>query len=429
MAQDATIGKAGLASASGGDGLVLRFSDWRQDGDEVQVRGVIRGSEQSTLADVKSLRDQVAGYGPHNTDEPVVPVTWVQDPTQDGFYRVNQVQMNSEMTGRLKAASDGNELAWSFSADLQRVPGWQAPLFEVVTVPALRVNSHAVAAGTALGGVGLPVGAETTFAPVKTYKSRTSTEGALGYVTNAISDLTYDYSYRATAATFYKGCARVEYSPDAGTTWRSVTGRQVINSGTAVRVSNGLLRVSISSAAVLSVTPYDGSAWDTAKTYALDYGAGNHSALGGWVTILRNDPQKVVVRFGLGFESTPTTSVQPYIDVALGRGERHVELLAPWGGDTSGIARSAVEAATALTGGIRATSNDADGHRYVLALPGATTNDLVNGSVKRNGAGSDTPMMVGVELTGSSAADADTAQNLVYEYLGIVGAVQRIAAR
>ena len=197
-----------------------------------------------------------------------------------------------------------------------------------------------------------------------------------------------------------------------------------------VRVARGLARATVTSAGLLSVAHYDGSAWDTAKTYVVDYGGGDHDSLGGWVTVLRNSPETATVRFGLDVDPGATLSPAPYLDLTLHRGAYHVEGYY-WAGASGalGFRRSSVEAATALTGAIRATANDASGNRFIAGLAPATTNDLTNGYVNLTSAATGTSFMIGSEVGGSGAAGGNTAQNIVYQWLAAVKSRQLIVAR
>ena len=63
-----TVGRVGIDVIAGG-GVEL-YPDLSWDGDRLSFSGdLIAGS----AADARSLRAQLNGYGPHNTDEPIVP--------------------------------------------------------------------------------------------------------------------------------------------------------------------------------------------------------------------------------------------------------------------------------------------------------------------------------------------------------------------
>lgn len=374
MAQDFTIGRAGLASASGGDGLELSAQTWEAEGDEARVGGVIKGSKMASataLADVKALRDQLKGY--HlNTDEPVVPVTSAQDSSIDGFYRVQDIRVGSEATGRLRAGSDGNELAYTWTAELLRVPGWQAVRQELVVGGTVRTNSHSIAIGSTFPLVGAPVGAFQASTGFTTTTTVTGADGAVP-VWYQSTPTTYAVtpSFLSAAGDFYKGACRLEVSYDSGSTWRTVVGRQPANLPTLWRISNSLVRVTATTTASkteLSVEHHDGSQWETAKVWQLTQDT-SYTALAlapTSLTCFKNAADEVRVQVGAGTTSRVT------FDVRLRRGARFVEcvLVHPTVTDL-GVRRGTNEAGAALstTCGLRANANDAGGNKYVVCTP------------------------------------------------------------
>jgi hypothetical protein len=88
-----------------------------------------------------------------------------------------------------------------------------------------------------------------------------------------------------------------------------------------------------------------------------------------------------------------------------------------FGGSFSSVASVNLNA-TAITAGIRATSNDASGNRFLLAIPVGTTNDLVTGGVRLTTAATRALVGIGSEVGGSGASGSFTAQNQVYRFLG-----------
>ena len=60
MAQDFTLGRAGLATAAGGDSLELFCDMFEVEGDEIKCGGKIKGDSSS---DLRALVAQVQGYG------------------------------------------------------------------------------------------------------------------------------------------------------------------------------------------------------------------------------------------------------------------------------------------------------------------------------------------------------------------------------
>jgi hypothetical protein len=90
------------------------------------------------------------------------------------------------------------------------------------------------------------------------------------------------------------------------------------------------------------------------------------------------------------------------------------------------VVRDTNEGSTAITPtgasgdvGIRATSNDADGNRFILYSPQTHTNDTTAGGVSV----ASTQIIkfaIGFEIGGSGATGADTAAELAHQYFGYV---------
>lgn len=403
----ATIGRVG------GDVTFDGMQGWDQSGDRVSVRGFLKAT---TTDDLRVLRQQLSGYV-NNPDEPVVPVTWSYDPTVDGFYRVTGVDVSA-------APVSAKSFLFPFTASLERVAGYAAPLIEPRLSGALRVNSHAIVVGSVLPIVGFPSSATDVWtgtsggAPAG-FTTRTSADGAMRVFTNGNWD---SLGFAVEPADFYVGAATIE----VGDTLRTVVGDQITNEPTAWRLSNGLVRVTPgSTAGRLDISHYDGSAWDTAKSIRIfgNTTAGNVDSFTS-VRVMKNAPEGCVIRLGCtvayGFDWGYT-----YVDLRLRRGDRNVEgCLVSKAQSDWGVALSTAEACTAQTGGIRATANDASSNRIVLAQPDAITSDLVNGSIRQTAASyNEYPFMVSSEIGGSGVGGTslNLAQNLIYTYMAATG--------
>ena len=205
------------------------------DGDVMSLSGQLIGATQAA---VTALRDQVRGLV-DNRDEPTVPVTWEDDATIDGFYRV--------LGGKVGAVSGAAYSSFWFEFDLtlERVPGWQSPIAEVLRRGALRTNSISYTNDVAT--TGLPGGLRVprwSAQPDGDHAYRTSDGGGVSVYADA-TDYEATVDFYALPSTAYGGAACIETSEDEGTTWRTVVGRQVANVPTWVRVSNGRARATI----------------------------------------------------------------------------------------------------------------------------------------------------------------------------------------
>jgi len=424
MAQNLSVGRAGLATSVGGDGLELVCDQWSQEGDEASVAGFIR--RQSTVADAKALRDQLAGYGLQNTDELVVPVTWSEDSTRDGFYRVMSVDTSNELTGRLGSPSEaGSNLAYRFTADLSRVPNFQAPVWE-------KICSGATRSGGAATGV--------TWAsyPSTATLVQHANNGSASVVTLEAENADVVFTYHASTfynetilqtlapSTFYQVAAKVERSVDNGTTFRTVVGKQILNDPTSGwRINNGLVRVSYSTTLDVEMWDDTNSQWESVSYKAVSNGV-TATSLGNpdSVLILRNAPEIVTVRIAWSVADTPRIVV--YCDLTLRQGQPWVEgYLSTMASGTKslGVFRSATTASTSYTGGIEATSANAAGNKYrILCKTTGVTKDTTNGGAYLSSAGTNFPFAICTDVQGLTNTTEATYYNACMEHrLSLVG--------
>lgn len=424
MAQNLTVGRAGLATTVGGDGLELVCDQWSQEGDEASVAGFIR--RQSTVADAKALRDQLAGYGPLNTDELVVPVTWSEDSTRDGFYRVMSVDTSNELTGRLGSPSEaGGNLAYRFTADLSRVPNFQAPMWEKICAGATRSG-------------GAATGVTWASYPSTATLVQHANNGAGSVVTleAELADVVFTYHastfYNETIlqtlapSTFYQVASKIERSVDNGTTFRTVTGKQILNDPTSGwRIGNGLVRVSYGTTLDVEMWNDGAGAWQSKSYKAVSNGV-TATSLGtpDAVTILRNAPEICSVRLSWSVLDTPRIVV--YCDLTIRQGQPWVEgYLSTMAGATKalGVFRSATEAGTSFTGGIEATSDDGSSNKYrIHCKTTGVTKDTTNGGAYLSSAGTNFPFAICNDIQGLTNTTESTYYCAAMEHrLSLVG--------
>jgi len=261
-----TIGRLGLDVETDTD--IRPYPDLSFDGDRVSFSGDLIAPDVATA---KVYRQQLNGYGPHNTDEPIVAVTWEDDDTVSGFYFV----VKSEVSTVPASYLDGK--GWfPFSVDLVRVEGYQAPLVEVVRNGAVRSNSHSFTNGVPV--VGLPGPLRTPrFSAVQDGEASVATERGSVRV---YGDATYSLqvSYAIEPDTFYEGACRIEVSHDEGVSWHVATGRQLRNLPSWVRLSNGRVRCTLGladGATVLTTEVWDSDAgaWEDTAFHVVDTGS------------------------------------------------------------------------------------------------------------------------------------------------------------
>ncbi len=383
----------------------------------------------SDINEMKARRQQLVGLV-DNRDEEIIPVTWSEDSTFDGFYRVQSVSVPSTPV----MLSNGYIEACQFT--LERVTGYGNPLMEVTTQAVVRTNAHGYTVPQSLIAMATPATySQTDLRPnltAATSGSRIASDGqTLTVYTLAAPVALTQYRVAPTPVRFYSGAALIEIK--YGSTWYQVVG-QDIPRNTVWRISNGLVRLTSADAA----TPGTFEVWDntagvwesisithrTAAAAGPGIGIGNGSEQAP-VTILRNSPEQVTVRCLAGASSSALGVDFTY---TLQRGARSV--VASWTSASTlayGAGFASVVACTAVaSGSIRATANDAGGNRLVFAMPVAITSDLVNGLIYAAAAATSGSMMIGVEFGGSAAATIDLAANVVDQFFGAVAWRQRV---
>lgn len=412
-----TIGRASLNDLYG---LQVR-------GRRVSFTTDIEGTDQYGL---QALRQQLAGLV-DNRDEEVVPFTWSEDATLDGFYRVVSVDIPSTEVQLTNGWIPGVRV------ELEQVPGFSNPWFEVTTQAVVRTNGHGITAPLALvvSYTTPPSGqVEVDRRPTLSGLSssafyRTTSSGdqvQVGLYTAPVAAASY--SYCAFASSFLDGACQVEVK--YGSTWYPVVGREV-PMNTVWRLSNGIVRLTSAigaNAGTFEVWDNAAAAWESKNVQHWENGsASEHIGIGygsttSSVSILRNAPEQCTVKCAyLDFDVT----------YSIQRGAGLVS--ASWTSKASrkfgiGLA-SPTAAGTAFTGGVRATSNDANGNRMAFGTAAANSNDLAATATWYTSSATAGSMWVGVELDGATGTGGTTAAELRDQFLGAVSWRQRIVAR
>lgn len=413
------------------------------DGDSLSFGGMLFAT---SLDDLEIQRQQLLGLD-GNEDEPDVPVTWTQDDGLDGYYTVKSVTVTP-----INAVTY-NQFKFGYAIQLVRVQGgFAAPLCEVAVSAVLRTNgAGATAPSTAGGRVFIPQTASFRAARfsdgqvshVFTTDNRVTATGPvlMAAFTPGISASFMSVTAAMSPVDYYDGSALIEQS--VGGVWYPVVGDQIGNvAGNLLRVGNGLVRATFHTDGVISTEIFDGTVWESATSFSLVNDAAGTpktwTAEGGW-KILRNDPAACSVRTSAQFGTGQLpASVSLYVE----RGRMLVEVyvdnmfyaldqVTPDSAFTLQLRAATATAATALTGGIRQTSNNAQGHRWLMTSASAVTNDLVNGriTIAAQSASLIAQFGIGWELNGSAATALDTAALIAAEYFGVTGLRQRVVSR
>lgn len=396
---------------------------WRQSGDTVSFRSeLVCASVDEMQARIQQLRGMV-----DNDDEDVFPFTWSEDATMDGFYR--DFKITVEDSAAMLTTGQGVP----FTVTMTRVAGFTAPVFENTYMVMVQTNALGLPATASKHRVGVPstnlvdlsdaytVGTATTVATLgSVIGTITADDGAVRFSLGVATPTTARYSWATTPGSFYVGSARVEQS--YGGTYYPMVGQQVLSPASAWRVSNGIVRVTVTDSQI-EVAHYDGSGWDTAKGFRIRVSSGVITPEVKAVRVLRNTSQHAVVRVVV--RPANTNYMSGTIDISVRRGCSFASFV--WSNLTTATAwvleAGTGEAGTAITGGLKANAADASGNKYVMASPQATSVSAASGTLTMTT--TQYRFMLGSEVTGNSVAAADQ----VDHYINATHEDQRVVAR
>ena len=346
-----TIGRASFTDGPS-------FQSW--DGDALSLGINITGV---TLEQAKVLKQQVLGLM-NNPDESAIPVTCSTDSDLDGFYTVTAVQVepvDSFLRNGVMLCSVG----------LVRVAnGYQNPTVETTVVSQLATNSHGVLSTTdhAIGAVwrsadNLVLDVTNIISLLAASSQAFTTVDGVAIEVRPFADTNVSgtWSIFAKPSTHYDppSCA-IEYK--VGSTWYEAVGRQIPN-GVAWRINNGLTRVGVTAALPqtnITIEVADSSAWSGREVAGYGNIGGNAGPF-----IVRNSPEMVSVKVAT------TTGFTVY---TVWRGGTIVMMSqTQYTANANYLQVVTADGGTDVTGGIRATSNDASGNRLVFLSRGAVT--------------------------------------------------------
>lgn len=426
-----TIGRVGL------DVAITRVAEWREvrgnEAQDITVSGFLRSS---SVANTMNLRTQLLGQ-----TNSLVAVTYDDDPYLNGFFWLAEATV-----GTIPASYMGAGM-FPFEATLIRLgTAARIELQSLITFTVLDNNHgidqweneafHALPGTHYLynGNANLGSVARTTeTGTVRVYRQIQIVAGPTINPPDPIWSIDPD--------DFYDGAAYIKVDGNIQ------TGLDVPHEPGDWELGNGLIKVTpAGTASRLNVAQWDTSAYATAKSYTFtfdDDGAGGsapievpaHKAF----AVIRNDPECVIIRL-ISDNATTGGANAHYFDLTMRRGAAFVVVYwnYTWPGGTSDlkVVRSSTEAASTVTPtgasgavGIRATSNDADGNRYVMGTRHTHTADTTNGGMTRSNASNTFHFFLGSEINGSSASSGNAAADLCLQYLGWVSEKVRAVLR
>lgn len=396
-----------------------------RDGDRVSLRGNLWSDTSIALGRV--LRDQVIGLDPSNSPGmPARPVIYAPG----DISRFGRVLSASCPSSRAAEATG----VWPYDIDIEWVTSSHAPLVEERLIGAERTQPDGTAEPHGVtpsyshwAGVGVynhAIGAAATIG------SRTGADGAVAGTVDTDAQSPTATWYVAPAD-FYKGACNV--AQIVGATSYSIVGREMPNIPTTWAMGNSLVNVIGSATAAkaeFAMLWHDGTQYESTKVLRVAAAGSDLTFAPVQVRTLRNTPEQCSIRVRLGYAGT-TGAVDldtTYVDITLRRGHRFAEfLITSTASATWGLNLVTAEALTAITGGARATNNDAGGNKLVFASPQAHTLDTTNGKIRLTSAGLKFAAGVGISIGGSLVAPPDeTPQAVANQYFAAQYGTQRV---
>lgn len=388
---------------------------FREEFDVSVAQGALKihGQEShppQTRADVIAAHDNIVAAAAQAAQSPlIVPAVFSSKANLTGFYRLVDGQSDFDRfdeSGNVQSAT------------------WQMTLVPVGTERDVEIESRipAIARTTELAGV-TPVFWQAPAAGFLSYYtgptvpagsvSRLSADGTLAVQLGIPSTVYPRWTVKAadymagSARLLFDGIRRIGSNSPALTVWE---------------VNNGLVQVLAGASGAFTVSCWGGTAWESPKSFQVTVN-GTPVSSTPELTVLRNDPEQVTLRLVY-----PVGVGRVTVDLGLRRGSRFVTgVMKRHSAATLGVTRTAAEAATAVTGGVRATSADSDGNRFVLGSSRTVTTTTSTASIAK-ASQLQLDFFAGHEF-GASPAAGDAMADLLAQYLAVSTERCRIVRR
>jgi hypothetical protein len=365
---------------------------------------VLSGEESypplATVAEVQRRNEDILGL-----QNRLVPIRFGTKSDHDGWYRITDVNtaprnyQNSEL------------VAFGWGINAERIGPENAVDLESRLTGIARLNDHGLTG-------------ERWHAPAGgAYAYYTGTSQPSGAVSRSTSDGVAVSAWRSVPASANPRWAVTLANYGNGRARVKVDGAERVASNISVGASswvleNGLVSASMAgpaASATLNVANWDGSTWDS-TAWNINLGASTGTGVTSFdaATVLRNDYEVCTVR--LVKDRNPGRTL---LDLTLRRGSRFVEgylqtdsstLLAVY------LKTGQTSTATASTGYVVATSNDAQGNKVVVGSARSFTGMTSQGGLNK-AAAVKLDFYIGAVVGGSGAPSGDAASTLNAHYL------------
>lgn len=361
-----------------------------------------------TLAQVKQRREDILGL-----QNRLVPIRFGTKSDHDGWYKISDVNTS------VRDYQNAEVRAFTWGINAEFIGPENAVDLESRLTGVQRINDWGL---TGEKWHGVPASAVIYYGGTNTSLLRATSDGASARVWRSLP-ASANPRWSVPLAVYDHGRARVLINgvERVGTNLDDTD-------GTSWVLTNGVVSASMHTNAnrTWAIANWDGTQWDS-KDWNLGMGSSASPQKFGNATVLRNDYEMCTVRL----LDDNTLGDRKVIDLTVRRGSRFVEgrvsvssaqLLAVW--------PVTAEAGTspASSGYVRATSNDANGNRYVVGSARSFAALTASGGLSKAA----TPTLdffIGAEVGGSAAISGDTAADLVSQYLTAMGEVTVGAVR
>lgn len=188
-------------------------------------------------------------------------------------------------------------------------------------------------------------------------------------------------------------------------------------------VNNGVVRVTGGASPSITVSAWNAGQWVSAKAFTPTVN-GTAVTTTPELSVLRNDPEQVIVRL-----SYPSSPGRLTMDLLVRRGARTVNgTIKRQAAATLGITRTAAEAASAVTGGLRASAVDGFGCRFLMGSSRTTATTTATASLAASASAIQFDYFLGHEVS-ATPATGDAYLDLLAQYHGTSGEQTRAVLR
>jgi len=417
-----TLGRIGLATASGGDGRTLNEPyEWGQSSQALTLQGVYKASSD---ADAVSFANGITGLDPSLSDDGWIPVTSSVVSQLDGYYKVLGA---AAQFGRSSLGTGTLLVDWQVQLERPRL--FRRPRIEIATTQAGLTNGMSVTTATSL--FAQPTGSltriESSYGAVSpTSTTRSTATGTVdvsyfpGYTISG-SGSTASWALSVAPGDYYKGSASVTDAVGV------MHGRRDVDIASAYTVGNGLVRIT-PAASQLNFSWWNGSAWTSSIGVKVDHldGATTRAWTLSAVQILRNSPLECVLR--CTGTSLVTYGGEVSVDVAIRRGERLARIIGTAQNAKTGMRLSFVAstAGTSTTYGLRSTSTISSEY-VVFTSDYASTKTTAGPANLRAGTSRNRVLFcVGVTSGGSTSTGFDQADGIGQQGYTVYGESEQV---